>query len=1307
MPKYTKNKQQEFLNYINEIAKDKHITQPIANHLKEFVFGYKRNTKKSNLPKYLEIAKNLKEHGEKAKTLKAFKSWTPPNAYLQIQVFKMEELKNIRKTSRQHKQHKTVTVPADDYIIVNRAYYIGDASMSGISNMWKYVKINIPDYNKLIKSNIVVHKGETQKIETMVHFWKPFINCLKDAEVKLYIERIAESNSIFVVVRGFQVAKPFNGKLRNAEWVEVEKSSNDKKLIHKYLQFDIDKTGNSIDTIFKTNKYFVNNSCLPNAIMNAWADKFNSKYKTKELSYEVINKLVFGVAEHEGKMSFQQAKKVFKYVRQAAYLYNEFGKELTHYHPEDDGLKVDTFLGGSHGMPLRLILKDNHVYRISNKDCKKSIALTEFKEEELKEPNNHYMQIQLNKQSMGTCYNIDDAIIKSKPFIGEADDEIIRHEYVLNSATENLVDFYLKLKEVEYVPNVHFNSFMEVKRLSIKLNNCSISFIPVNFGTDTITTQSMREMTDEEAKEYQTLNTYICSQFTQTKYRSTYSNDFKDVMKHFNRCPESLTFEYDENMETLGIDNIKCYPSIVAKQIKHIPVFGKFDIFEKREVYEIDDLSLYIVKQKKNYPKDDIYKVIMNKSVDLLYGFELNEIKEYVSILAVNTPHKLIKNDLHRDIKSVFDNKIISEAHKKQILNSAIGKWGVLSKTAEKSVIYDDEEDANRNKGMNEIIPINLNNTFLYVVHCSKKTELINGFLPIQALVYAHCRMRVFNLIKSLNVKVLGVKTDCVFFKKEDRNKIEIVDKATIKGDDYNNIGKWGVCDAIMPQYQKLTSEEVNIWWINNFSEEGKKSNPVEGFYDLVTRADVDYNVIRDSKFALNWKWIKSPVVPKIHKLKDEYKIDEVLNILNKRLFIQGAHAGSGKSQMCADIIKHMNDSHFIACPQNPQALKWKKLKFEAGTLYDLCGKRLNDDGDVQNITSHHEEYKIVIFEEIGQYTTYDFEMIEEYMALHPDTIYIANGDQVQNEPIENLSVDGFKYYTNIINTLFNTQVFLEIPKRYKDKATANKAEQIKYDLFINGLSPNEVLMKNAKKINIENIPKNAICLAYLQDTRRKVNEFMHYKYGEGGKYYEGLKLKANTRMDVVNDKIKCYIYKNFEYIIKSYEKTETILYDPLSEKCVTIWSCQLKNFSYCHAHTGHSFQGETVKAPIVIFDRKHYFVSSNWMYPALTRNKYLEIYYCDDECSLGLEDNYIKTKIENYKVQDVGRDINNYIDIDYVKKISHRQKHRCLMCKECMNFNNADGDGLNWVVDRIDNNKGHIKGNVQLLCFNCNSRKK
>jgi len=88
-----------------------------------------------------------------------------------------------------------------------------------------------------------------------------------------------------------------------------------------------------------------------------------------------------------------------------------------------------------------------------------------------------------------------------------------------------------------------------------------------------------------------------------------------------------------------------------------------------------------------------------------------------------------------------------------------------------------------------------------------------------------------------------------------------------------------------------------------------------------------------------------------------------------------------------------------------------------------------------------------------------------------------------------------------------------------------------------------------------------------------------------------------------------------------------------------------------------------------------------------------------------------IITKIQGYKNQDKKKKLFNeelIVDIDYVIDLLYETK---LLCKYCRNQTSLLYENVKepkqWTLDRLDNNRGHNKGNVVISCLSCNLKRK
>jgi len=101
----------------------------------------------------------------------------------------------------------------------------------------------------------------------------------------------------------------------------------------------------------------------------------------------------------------------------------------------------------------------------------------------------------------------------------------------------------------------------------------------------------------------------------------------------------------------LEIDISKAFTHALS-QIKQIPIFCEFDVFEKYNGQPIKNLSLYIVENKN-------VNLFFNQKYCLCYGQFINTISD-IKILAVKTP---------RFIKEVNYKQLVDELYKTNISN--------------------------------------------------------------------------------------------------------------------------------------------------------------------------------------------------------------------------------------------------------------------------------------------------------------------------------------------------------------------------------------------------------------------------------------------------------------------------------------------------------------------------------------------------------------------------------------------------------------------------------------------------------------
>lgn len=88
-----------------------------------------------------------------------------------------------------------------------------------------------------------------------------------------------------------------------------------------------------------------------------------------------------------------------------------------------------------------------------------------------------------------------------------------------------------------------------------------------------------------------------------------------------------------------------------------------------------------------------------------------------------------------------------------------------------------------------------------------------------------------------------------------------------------------------------------------------------------------------------------------------------------------------------------------------------------------------------------------------------------------------------------------------------------------------------------------------------------------------------------------------------------------------------------------------------------------------------------------------------------------LNQKINGYKSQDIHKkllDLEKIVDLDTVLQLLIQSNLECFYCKNKVQILYEHvREPLQWTLDRIDNDYGHNKGNLEISCLSCNVRRR
>ena len=85
-----------------------------------------------------------------------------------------------------------------------------------------------------------------------------------------------------------------------------------------------------------------------------------------------------------------------------------------------------------------------------------------------------------------------------------------------------------------------------------------------------------------------------------------------------------------------------------------------------------------------------------------------------------------------------------------------------------------------------------------------------------------------------------------------------------------------------------------------------------------------------------------------------------------------------------------------------------------------------------------------------------------------------------------------------------------------------------------------------------------------------------------------------------------------------------------------------------------------------------------------------------------------IERKIKGHQNYDLKNNLEHSITVEHIQELFIKQNGDCNICGCSMKTTNyKSNDKYQFSIDRIDSRMGHIGGNIQLCCWDCNRAKK
>jgi len=184
------------------------------------------------------------------------------------------------------------------------------------------------------------------------------------------------------------------------------------------------------------------------------------------------------------------------------------------------------------------------------------------------------------------------------------------------------------------------------------------------------------------------------SQIELEKYNYHYANVYKALLNHSTlsyyasskqigavwdlRCRPLVGKHNPKNLQCVGaVDANKYYTSLLVNEMSHIPVFDQLCVFQTYDGHEMEDWTLYAIKQRRGNQKF-LHGFLFDRFSAMYYGKVIKMALDLLPDLEFDTesycrPRRVTEIDVKDSIRTLYEDKSVSNKHKKDIVNFCLG----------------------------------------------------------------------------------------------------------------------------------------------------------------------------------------------------------------------------------------------------------------------------------------------------------------------------------------------------------------------------------------------------------------------------------------------------------------------------------------------------------------------------------------------------------------------------------------------------------------------------------------------------------
>ena len=965
----------------------------------------------------------------------------------------------------------------------------------------------------------------------------------------------------------------------------------------------------------------VEGDCLPRAVLTALKPSWDKNFKNIPLTIAYI----LAICECESEMNIYQLEPFIERYRISTYLHDIKGNVI---YEKDFGDKRNKKICSR----LDLLIHNKHI-TLYNYDLTSFVRKPFSK---LTQLSKHYKEARINKESHTIrTYEELKAFILAKSINSE-------HERVYYQPLENepeLKYVFCKLRrDIHLEAKITLSNSYDTQQLIF--HHPPISIVGTNMNISTL-----KQLTDA---------------LTIPSFKSHYSSSVQRVFNDCTRGPLVRNF-IPSDKPLYKIDQNRAYTARLL-ELEYIPVLTFVDEFIPYDNSPLEPYIFYLVRGSSLTPERWL---ILNREWNVVSGYVLQHSQlHFFDIKAMCKPSTIVPNSARNIIKTLYKDPTNPDL---KHINLAIGMAGKLrnKKTLGTFATNSDELFEFENKFPPIPYPDCESPEGYLIVDAFDSVELVDGYYPIQLLIYDLQRLAMLDMYRTLKplTNIYGIRTDCLYV--DTPLKFHEGPKTLDTLGKYRLEEEKGYCPSL-PIELYLTPEQY-----------------------IITKVPM-----------------------------------QVITDLKEGTLIEGDIPGTGKTFKAVEfmgcLLTQPTTEHksLIVCYSDKSIARERARtkNCDIVSYAKVLGNRVDDDGKqsemkVLDVSS----YKYILFDEILQINQNDYIKLLKLYAGKPNILATGDLDQNGYYTLNNKSREEF--YASTLWKLFPFKLTLTESKRLKTHDDEQILKAMKHAWKHERKSIHEVIQPLIDQGILNNTTtldafqnhicyKNETCNVLEETYGNRPSSLTFDKYDKDKAKLEKLAKDLNIPIQkdvchylMVEGKRRQFLVRGevypVEYSINKEHKHDVKIGQRYYSRT---------QFLGTHAKTGFSAQGDTIPNKFAILEWDHYYADWKWLFTAITRcTKLSDVYFYIGPSLVEDHVKNIDSKLKGHLEYDTKMGYDNDLTKTWVKETLKKQRYTCACCGDVLSLNYTAKDGSQFVIDRRDDSQGHLQSNCRIVHDRCN----